>query len=107
MRDAAVAGTPGSELASMKVTLSGDDAEYWAGNYGSQFQGMHLYVSAPGGALKLARAHTTTTKSKKNTGFNTGFMAGFGATTAVCGLAAYAMYKRKTTAVEDGAYLRV
>jgi len=30
------------------VTLSGDDSEYWAGNYGPKFQGMHLYV-APGG----------------------------------------------------------
>ena len=104
MKDEKIAGKKGSELASFKVTLSGDDIEYWAGNYGPQFQGMHLYVSTPGGELKLARAHTA---SKENTGFGTGFMAGFGATTAVCGLAAYAMYKRKATAVEDGAYLRV
>ena len=32
---------------SITVTLSGDDSEYWAGNYGPRFQGMHLYV-APG-----------------------------------------------------------
>ena len=69
---------------------------------------MHLYLSEPGGALKLASAHTTTKRSEKeNTGFYSGFMAGFGATTAVCGLAAFAMYKRKATAEEDGAFLRV
>ena len=92
----------------MVVVLSGDDKENWAGYHGPIFQDMRLYLSEPGGALKLASAHTTTKRSEKeNTGFNSGFMAGFGATTAVCGLAAYAMYKRKATAEEDGAFLRV
>lgn len=35
--------TDGTE--SVKVTLSGTDAEYWAGNYGAVFQGMDLYIS--------------------------------------------------------------
>ena len=39
--------------------------------------------------------------------FGTGFMTGLGTTTAVLGLAGYAMYKRKSAAVDSGAFERV
>ena len=39
--------------------------------------------------------------------FGTGFMTGLGASTAVLGLAGYAMYKRKSAAVDSGAFERV
>ena len=51
----------GRELESLKVILGGQDIEWWAGNYGSQFKDMNLYLSPVGGALSLAGAHTETT----------------------------------------------
>ena len=55
--------------------------------------------------MLAAAAHTES--SGTQTGFRTGFMTGFGATTAICGLAAYVINKRKSTAIEDGSFMRV
>ena len=90
---------------SLKVTLSGTDAEYWAGNYGAVFRGMDLYLSKPSAATLLASKAASSSADGKN--FNAGFMAGLGATAAVMGVAAFAMLNRKKNAIEDGAFQRV
>jgi len=53
----------------------------------------------------LAGKSAASSGDSKN--FNAGFVAGFGATTAVMGLAALAMYKRKAAAIDEGAFQRV
>ena len=92
-------------VGSLKVTLSGTDAEYWAGNYGAVFRGMDLYFSTPSAATLLASKAASSSADGKN--FNAGFMAGLGATAAVMGVAAFAMLNRKKNAIEDGAFQRV
>lgn len=52
-------------------------------------------------------AGKSASSSNEGRNFNTGFMAGLGATGAAIGLAAFAMSKRKNNAIEDGAFERV
>ena len=93
------------EIDRVRVTLEGQDAEYWAGNYGVIFRGMELYLSPPTEATLLASKAASSSADGKN--FNVGFMAGLGASAAVMGVAAFAMLNCKKNAIEDGAFQRV
>ena len=66
---------------------------------------MHLYLSPPSG-LMLAKAAATEAETSSSGGFGYGFLAGFGATAAICGLAAYGLGSRKQSSIEDP-FLRV
>jgi len=98
---------PGEDIAELRVTLEGTDAEYWAGNYGAAFENVSVSVQHGDSldSLMLMNAATAQTSSKSD--FGRGFMAGFGASTAVVGMAAYAMYKRKAASLEDGDFQRI
>ena len=84
---------------SIKVTLSGTDAEYWAGNYGAVFQDMDLYLSGKPVATMLASKSASTSAEGSDY-----LVAGLGATAALVGVAAFAINKLKAKAVQNGAF---
>ena len=79
------------------VALKGDNVE---------FRGMKVYLNNPPRAATLL-ASEAASSTTDDSNFNAGFMVGLGATTAVIGMAAFALLDRKKKAIEDGAFKRV
>ena len=88
---------------SVKVTLSGQDTEYWAHDYDPIFKDMTLYLSEPTSAEAVylaSEAEAVTSSDTTLKDFGTAFAAGFGVTAAALGVATL-IQRRKVQTEED------